>query len=446
MTPTLSQPVSRDRGLICLSATGGTLGDIRPLIALALALRARGFDILLFGDVEFERAAASAGVAASEWCNSCDVPQGFYLRTTAGQRWLWNERARLRDLWLKRELAAHRASLRDRFLRRAGGPNNPRIVAVIGSISAADLLLKFGRQCAKIISCPIPLLPSQHFTLAAPDLSLVERIRHRIVRRRWIAKHGRRLCDEVFHLVSASPMIFPRPVDWPSNGQVTGYLPLDRDFPGWSAPADLTAVLEAGPPPVCVGFGSLPMFVGARGARLAREIVEGCRRCDRRCVIQSPDLPDSVASERVFTLRDPVPHAWLFPRCAAIVHHGGYGTVHAALIAKRPMIVYPFQADEFLWAARMGELKIGPGFTARLRAISAERVALDLASVLRPECEARAAVVAAAIREEQGLPNQVAAIESIIEHTRRGRRPAEWRMPAFTPAHSSDAVTALRRL
>src|SRR5262249_32472275 len=163
------------------------------LIALALALRARGYDILLFGDVEFARVAASAGVAPSEWCNCCDVPQGFYLRTTAGQRWLWNERIRLRDRWMKRELTKHRSMLIDPFVRRAGGPNNPRIVAVVGSFSAFHLLFRFGGQCAKIISCPMPLLPSQHFTIAAPDLSLVRRIRHRIVRRLMIRKHGQRL-------------------------------------------------------------------------------------------------------------------------------------------------------------------------------------------------------------------------------------------------------------
>jgi sterol 3beta-glucosyltransferase len=193
----------------------------------------------------------------------------------------------------------------------------------------------------------------------------------------------------------------------------------------------LRSFLAEGPPPVYVGFGSFPFFVSVRGQRLARAILDGCQRHHQRCLLHSADLPASWASEQVFILDGDAPFAWLFRRCAAIVHHGGYGTVHAAAAAGRPMIIYPYQTDQFLWATRMGELGVGPGFTARVRDLTAERLATDLAFVLSPACQAHAEQLGAAIAPDQGFEVQLAAIESILDHTRRGLRPVEWQMPAL---------------
>ncbi len=41
-------------------------------------------------------------------------------------------------------------------------------------------------------------------------------------------------------------------------------------------------------------------------------------------------------------LLDNVPHDWLFPRCAGVIHHGGAGTTAAGLLAVRPM---PLRVD-----------------------------------------------------------------------------------------------------
>jgi UDP:flavonoid glycosyltransferase YjiC (YdhE family) len=419
-----------DRGLICLSAgVNGSTGDVRPLVTLGLALRARGFEIIVIGDGAFARSALAAGLAPSEWFSCCQVPQTFWLRTAAGQRGLWGERPRYRDRWLRDELAAHRRDLIERFWRRVGGPNNLRIVAAVGSITAVRMLRTFGPHCPKIVSCPMPYQPSAHFTMDPPDLTPLQRWRAWRQRNRPSAD-DQQFCEGMFHLVSASPTIFPRPEDWLPNMQVTGYVPFEDDHRDWAPSARLREFLAAGPPPVYVGFSSHAVLRGARGVRLARAIVDGCLRAGSRCLVQSADLPRSLESDRVFVLDRPAPHAALFPRCAAIVHHGGYGTTHVALAARRPMIIYPFQTDQFLWAARMGEMGVGPGFTARLRDLTADRLASDLAFVLDPGCRDRAAHWGAALDDERGLEVQVRAIESIIGHTRRGGDPVNWRMPA----------------
>jgi UDP:flavonoid glycosyltransferase YjiC (YdhE family) len=417
---------TRSRRTICFLAIGGTAGDVRPLVALGLALRARGFELLFVADAEYQHLALSAGITASEWFSFTEIPQGFKMRTTAGQRWLWGQLPRIRDYWIwqevNRETARRLKSLWDLVARSY----QSKIIAVVACISSRTMLHRFGPYCAKIISCPMPYQPSKHFTLAAPDLSLLGKLRER---RRERQMQSQWFCEGLFHLVSASPSVFPRPDDWLPNMQVTGYIPFDHDSVESSPPPRLLEFLKGGSPPVYIGFGSLAMFFGARGERLARRIIDGCRRVKARCVIQSTDLPSSFESADVFVLNKGVSHAWLFPRCAAVVHHGGYGTTNTAVIARRPMIIYPFHTDEFLWAARMGDLGLGPGFTARLRHISSDRVEKDLAFVLARQRQANADRLGSAVQREEGLKVQIAAIESIVEHTFRGLRPLDWQMP-----------------
>lgn len=433
--------MTHDRPLICLSpGVNGSTGDIRPLIALSLALRARGFDILLLGDAAFERAALRAGLSASEWFTCSEIPQTMWLRTEAGQRSLWGQRLRSRDRWMPRELRAHWADRLERFWRLVGGPDNPRIVAAVGAITASRLLRRFGPHCARIISCPMPYQPSREVTLDPPDLSMSERLRAWRRARRPATEDDRIFREEMFHLVSVSPTIFPRPSDWLPNMQVTGYVPFDDDQRGWSPPEALSAFLKAGPPPIYVGFGAHAVLHGPDGERRAREIIQGCERRACRCIIHSADLRPSVGSDRVCVLDGHVPHAWLFPRCAAIVHHGGYGTLHEALVARRPMIIYPFQTDQFLWARRIGELGAGPGFTGRLRDLSATRLASDLDVVRQPASQAHAEQLGDALAHDRGLARQVVAIESIIEHTRRGLAPMAWQMPI-----AADAIDEVQR-
>jgi sterol 3beta-glucosyltransferase len=442
----------RDRGVICFCAgSNGSTGDVRPLIALALAMRARGFQILMLGDAGFEGAALRAGITATEWFSSSEVPQSFWLRTRAGQRGLWGLRPKFADRWIRRELSQHWQRQVARFWRHAGGPDNPRLAAAVGSITGVRMLVRFGPRCARIVSCPMPYQPSAHFSLAPPDLSPLEhlhgRMREAWMQRRAIYRNARRqFCEDLFHLVSASPSIFPRPADWLPNMQVTGYTPMADDALGWTPPAALREFLERGRPPVFFGVGGHAVLFGPEGERRAHAIVEGCRRRNVRCIIQSPDVPRSLASDQVFVVDGDVSHAWVFPRCAAVAHHGGYGTLHAVLMARRPMVIYPFQTDQFLWASRMGELGVGPGFTARLRDLTADRVARDLDAVLTPEAEAHADRLGAAVMRDRGIAVHIAAIESMIDHTRRGLRPVDWRMPEIAQEEERSRLSDPRLL
>ncbi|MET9428498.1 glycosyltransferase [Streptomyces sp. NPDC003036] len=157
----------------------------------------------------------------------------------------------------------------------------------------------------------------------------------------------------VFH--GFSPLVVPRPGDWPSWAEVSGYWwPARPD--GWQPPAELVDFLEAGPPPVFIGFGSM---APGQGERLSELVAAAVRRAGVRAVVQAGWAELSGWGDDVLAIGD-VPHDWLFPRTAAVVHHAGAGTTGAGLRAGVPAVAVPVMADQPFWASRLYELGVAP--------------------------------------------------------------------------------------
>jgi sterol 3beta-glucosyltransferase len=152
-----------------------------------------------------------------------------------------------------------------------------------------------------------------------------------------------------------SECVVRRPADWAEHIHITGYWFPDEE--GWAPPAALSAFIEAGNPPVFIGFGSMPMKDPRRTTDI---ILEALKRSGQRGVLQAGwgglgngDLPDTV-----FKI-DYVPYSWLFPRMAMVIHHGGSGTTAMALRSGIPSCAVPFVFDQFYWGRRMAELGVG---------------------------------------------------------------------------------------
>jgi UDP:flavonoid glycosyltransferase YjiC (YdhE family) len=202
-----------------------------------------------------------------------------------------------------------------------------------------------------------------------------------------------------------SPTLAPRPDDWPSTVSVTGAwrLPTHAD---WRPDPALQAFLDAGEPPVHIGFGSMPTFSGTRA--LMDALLTGLT--GRRVVVQGSSGHE-LASDDVFVTGF-VPHDWLFPRCAAIVHHCGAGTTHAALASGTPSIPVPFTLDQPFWARRLHSLDVAsPPLDPRHPHPDAVRAALAHVQTTRV-CE-RATVLARQVATEEGVRTAVAAIERL---------------------------------
>lgn len=211
-------------------------------------------------------------------------------------------------------------------------------------------------------------------------------------------------------LYGYSPLVAPRPPDWGELAHVTGCWFLDRPA-DWRPPAELVAFLESGPPPIYVGFGS--NLLGRDPDAVTALVLRALAGAGRRGILFSGwgdlgngDLPASVLKV------DAIPHDWLFPRVAAVVHHGGAGTTAAGLRAGRPAVVIPSISDQMFWGRRVRDLGVGPAPIPRSR-LSAERLAAAIGAASGDgEMGRRAAALGERLRAEDGVARAV----DIVHH------------------------------
>ncbi|GAA1577387.1 glycosyltransferase [Actinomadura kijaniata] len=180
------------------------------------------------------------------------------------------------------------------------------------------------------------------------------------------------------------------------------FLPDDRPLPD-----DLRAFLDAGEPPVYVGFGSMPMKAATD---LSRAVVEAVRAHGRRAVVMRgwADLSAVDGRDDCLVVGE-VNHQALFPRVAAVVHHGGAGTTTTAARAGAPQVVVAQGADQPYWAGRVAGLGIGTVHDGP--APTAESLASALKAALAPGTAERAAAVA----EEARTDGASLAAELLVE-------------------------------
>jgi UDP:flavonoid glycosyltransferase YjiC (YdhE family) len=210
-------------------------------------------------------------------------------------------------------------------------------------------------------------------------------------------------------LYGYSTHVVPRPDDWGAHVHVTGYWFPEDD--NWRPPPDLLRFLDAGSPPVFLGFGSMPVRNPQQTTQL---LLDAVQQSGRRAILHAgwagigaQDLPDTV-----FPI-EYAPYDWLFPRLAAIVHHGGSGTTGAALRAGKPSILVPFLFDQFFWGEHVARLGVGPA-PLPFKELSAERLAGAIhQAVTDREMQYRAAALSEQIRAEEGIDR---AVEWIVQY------------------------------
>ncbi len=124
-------------------------------------------------------------------------------------------------------------------------------------------------------------------------------------------------------------------------------------------PSALDAFLNTGAPPVFFGFGSMPSSRAAGGTSATRIFVSAAKALGRRAVILSGSESEAAHDPEIY-FTGPVDFDRLLRRCAAIVHHGGAGTTHAALRAGIPQVIVPHLLDQFGWAHLVARASLGP--------------------------------------------------------------------------------------
>ncbi|NWL11202.1 glycosyltransferase [Paenarthrobacter nitroguajacolicus] len=198
-----------------------------------------------------------------------------------------------------------------------------------------------------------------------------------------------------------SPSVLPRPADWHPGLVMAGYWwPAMK--PDWQPPTDLLDFLADGTPPVFVGFGSSAQIDPAF-------ILEATRRAGVRAVVQG--VEGALGDDAIAV--GSIPHEWLFPRMAAVVHHAGAGTTAAGFRAGVPAVGIPVYTDQPLWASRIASLGAGPR-PIPYKMLTPERLGDAITeAVSTPSYAKRAAEVSAAIATEDGTGPVVEALRNL---------------------------------
>jgi UDP:flavonoid glycosyltransferase YjiC (YdhE family) len=195
-----------------------------------------------------------------------------------------------------------------------------------------------------------------------------------------------------------SPSLIAKPADWGPEIDVTGFVFLDLAS-NFTPPDGLKAFLDQGEPPVYIGFGSIVVDDPNGFTKLIFEAVKiaGCRALVSKGwggFGSNADCPDNI-----FML-DNTPHDWLFPRCSAVVHHGGAGTTAIGLKTAKPTMIVPFFGDQPFWGAMVSKAKAGAHECIPYKNLTAERLAEGIKQCLTEEARQNVQKIADSIAKE----------------------------------------------
>jgi sterol 3beta-glucosyltransferase len=406
--------------------TGGSLGDVLPLVAIGRGLRAAGRRVRLAGSRTF------APLAEASDLEFVDLQSGDPVRLKTAEASQGTSRFHIALRMLQKQPPTP-ASLLHHFESCRGSA-----AIVVTTISGQLSHIAEALGIPAFYAALHPLYPTRDFPsphapaefMKIPSFPSVNRFSHFAVEaisweldRKWVDPWRRAmgLGPAVEHgvfdylrarknriLFGFSPSVVPRPADWPDDLAITGYW--IREPAPWTPPLALARFLEGGDPPVFIGFGST---MDAHPAGLERTLAEGVRATGRRAIVGRAYLRFAgIKPDSKLHIIDEAPYAWLYPRVAAAVHHAGAGTCAEAVRAGIPSVVIPFAAEQRFWADRLAKLGVAPAVIPRAK-LNADRLssAIELA-VSDATIRRRSDTLGRRVRTENGVAR---AVEIILE-------------------------------
>ena len=417
-------------------ATIGSLGDLHPFIAIGLALKARGFAVVLAVPADHVAKVEAAGLTGlaivggfDALTEALDLPADQVARRImADQTYLMN---RILMPWLADSTTALDevmdgavALVASLFVFAAP------IVAEARGVPLINVLLQ---PMATFSAYAPPSTPEFRMTVHAPTGPIgrswnrsVYRVMRGVLRHRYgrhvnAVRTARRLppsrkallletpVGAQLTLCCYSPAIAPRQPDLPNIARVTGFAMFDSES-GASEMLDpaLETFLAAGPPPLVFTLGSFATFAPGDFYATAAATT---RSLGLRAVMLTGNDDQTAASEHVHVCRY-APHSLLFPRACAIVHHGGAGSTGQALRAGKPQLVVPHMGDQHDNGHRIQS--IGVGRTLSSKRFTTARAGAAITAILNGRLVATAARVGAQVGQEDGATAAADEIAALL--------------------------------
>jgi UDP:flavonoid glycosyltransferase YjiC (YdhE family) len=401
----------------------GTDGDLFPYVGLGARLRARGHRVTLVANEHVRALAGARGLAFHALVSDAEMNEvlgnpDFWHPIKSGPvaaRW------GVRLVGRQYELLAGLARDQDAVLAASPGVVAARLVQDALRKPMATVVLQPG--IISSVSSP-PVMPG--FNLPAGSPRWVRRLYWRmldVVGYGLVGRHLNRIraplglgpVRRFFQWWNSPDLVVgmfpawygpPQP-DWPPQMKLTGF-PMDDGGPAGALAPGVLEFCQAGEPPVAVTFGTGMMHA----SRLFRESLEACRTLGRRAILLTRhpgQLPASLPADVLHC--EFAPFRALFPRCAAVIHHGGVGTVAKALEAGTPQLIVPMAFDQGDNAARVKRL--GAGNWLSPKRARGERIARTLATLLTPRTMERCREAASRFGPDDALETAARLVEGL---------------------------------
>lgn len=399
-------------------ATFGSRGDVQPMLALSLALKSEGHKVLLAGPPE-----------KADWAKQLGCPFHPFGRNITS--------------FLDSLKDAHSFHSGIHFFNYMRSEISVQFKALPEIIAGADLVVGASLAIAlptvaesmgipyRYVAFTPQIIPSSYHPFVVFKYQKFPRCYNRMTWRAirlfdkfnltWVINRKRRLLglepiQDAWHnilgqrvIVASDTEVAKVAPDVELDFIQTGYMHLnqsDQHVP------DLEAFLEAGQPPVYAGFGSMPVQDQARNVPM---IVDAARKAGQRVVIgKFWDEPSEYSgSDDVFFISK-YPHLKLFPRMAAVIHHGGAGTTASSAISGVPQLIIPHVLDQYYWGHQVYESGLGSKPIWRSR-LSEKKLAAGIQECVSNEkIRERVKAVSGIIRQRDSL--KVAVSEILGKH------------------------------
>lgn len=407
-----------------LLMTYGTMGDVQPFVFLALGLQRAGHKVRLAAPTNFEHYVKSFGLDYwSYYGNTKEM-----LESEVGKKWMSSGDTRqfMRYMTELENSIRHQAQ-RDLLAASEG------VDAIVGhflTVHNVSVLSEL-RGVPHMMVYPAPYYPGTSqfpnplVTTRQLPLGMLNTLTHALFRRafesgkraniaEWRAELGlpaprgtiletmRKLRTPTLHIYSSH--LVPRPKEWGDEHQITGQVRLpdwyrDQAQP-FERPQDLVRWLNDGPPPIYLGFGSLPVLDPYAMIEMARQITRELKTRSILCAGWSELLRGHAHPSDDLFFVDQVDHEWLFPQCSLIVHHGGTGTTHTSAAAGVPSLICSTYADQPFWGERLKALGIGDFIP--FAQLTKEKLLHAIRNLRDEGTRRRAREIGTALRSERG--------------------------------------------
>ena len=392
-----------------LLATAGSRGDVEPFAALAERARATGHEVRL---VAPENSGVEMGDldVASMGVDYTRMIEGQGVSITAALR---NYRSVVRPVMRGVIVGGARAALE----------YEPDLIVYHPKVLSAPLVADALGVPHVVVEIVPTLTPTRAFPAAGTvtrGIGPLNRLTYQAAGaasmmfrselgevRKLAGARKRKFSAPAATLMPISPAILSRPDDWPESVHLTG--PWTRAHRLAALELEVAEFVTDGSF-IYAGFGSM-----AAGDATSRggAIVDVARERGSRCLIATGvggiEVPPDRLGADVLVVQT-VSHTAVLPHATAAVHHGGIGTVHAAMTAATPSVIVPFIADQPFWGSRLYEMGLTPApIPQRALAVPALSAALDEAEQCRP----RITEVAKAMSAEDGTLTALTLLAAI---------------------------------